>query len=346
MMGEAHKVLVIAETAEGRPAAIVYEALGLARALARTASGSVEACIVGDAQLDTASDLIRHGADRVYALDAAPDVGGGVEAWLPDLVALIGESRPAIVSIGHTALGAELGPRLAFRLDSAVVTSCVDASFTEGRLRLTRPCYGGKAREVVSIRTEPAIFTIKPKSFEPCAADEARRGEVVTRASVLDRSALRTKIREIRRNPDEDASLDSAQVVVAGGGGMKGPQGFELARRIADLLRGAVGASRVACDLGWCPASYQVGLSGKTIAPQLYIAIGISGAGQHMAGCGNARNIVAINSDRDAPIFQYARYGVVADCHQLMPALIERLEARTATQSEAAQPKAAPGNSE
>jgi electron transfer flavoprotein alpha subunit len=324
-MSDAHKWLVIVETSEGRPAAVVYEVLGLARALAGAAPGSVEACIVGDAQPDTANDLIRRGADRVYTFDSP---GGTPEAWLPDLVALIGESRPDVVSIGHTTLGAELAPRLAFRLDSAVVTSCVDARYADGKLLLTRPCYGGKAREVVSIRTAPAIFTIKPKSFEPCAADEARRGEIVARASVLDRSALRTKVREIRRNEDEDTSLESAQVVVAGGGGMKGPQGFELARRIADLLRGAVGASRVACDLGWCPPSYQVGLSGKTIAPQLYIAIGISGAGQHMAGCGNARNIVAINSDRDAPIFRFARYGVVADCHELMPALIERLEAR------------------
>jgi electron transfer flavoprotein alpha subunit len=343
MTGDARKWLVIAETAEGRPAGVVYEALGLARRLAGEPSGNVEACIVGGARPDTANDLIRHGADRVYALDSP---GGGTEAWVADVVALIRESRPDAVSIGHTALGAELAPRLAFRLDSAVVTSCVDARFANGRLQLTRPCYGGKAREVVSIRTAPAIFTIKPKSFEPCVADEARRGEVVARASVLDRSALRTKVREVRRNPDEDTSLESAQVVVAGGGGMKGPQGFELARRIADLLRGAVGASRVACDLGWCPPSYQVGLSGKTIAPQLYIAIGISGAGQHMAGCGNARNIVAINSDRDAPIFRFARYGVVGDCHELMPALIERLEARTATRSTAAEPDAAPGSSE
>jgi electron transfer flavoprotein alpha subunit len=330
MTGDVRKWLEIAETAEGRPASVVYEALGLARRHADAASGSVEACIVGDARPDTANDLIRHGADRIYALDSP---GNSSEAWVADVVALIRESRPDVVSIGHTALGAELAPRLAFRLDSAVVTSCVDARFTDGRLQLTRPCYGGKAREVVSIRTAPAVFTIKPKSFEPCVADEARRGEVVARASVVDRSALRTKVREIRRNPDEDASLESAQVVVAGGGGMKGPQGFELARRIADLLRGAVGASRVACDLGWCPPSYQVGLSGKTIAPQLYIAIGISGAGQHMAGCGNARNIVAINSDRDAPIFRFARYGVVGDCHELMPALIERLEARAATGS-------------
>lgn len=325
MSGEARKWLVIAETTEGRPAAVVYEALGLARMLADAALGSVEACIIGDARPDTANDLIRHGADRVYLPDAP---GGDTEAWLADLVALICESRPDAVSIGHTALGAEFAPRLAFRLDSAVVTSCVDAHCTDGRLQLTRPCYGGKAREVLSIRTAPAIFTIRPKSFEPCAIDETRRGEVVVHASVSDRPTPRTKVRETTRNPDEDASLESAQVVVAGGGGMKGPQGFELARRIADLLRGAVGASRVACDLGWCPPSYQVGLSGKTITPQLYIAIGISGAGQHMAGCSNARNIVAINSDRDAPIFRFARYGVVADCHELMPALIECLEAR------------------
>lgn len=328
MAGEPLRSLVVAETAEGRPLSIVYEALGLARALAGTAVGNVEACIVGDARPDTANDLIRRGADRVHVVAAPPVTEVGVEAWLPELVALVRELRADVISMGHTALGAELGPRLAFRLDSAVVTSCVEARVADGRLHLTRPCYGDKAREVVSIRTAPAILTIKPKSFEPCRADDAHRGNVVEHPSNIDASVVRTKIREIRRNPSEDASLESAQVVVAGGGGMKGPEGFELARRIANLLGGAVGASRVACDLGWCPPSYQVGLSGKTIAPQLYIAIGISGAGQHMAGCGNARNIVAINTDRDAPIFRFARYGVVGDCHEVMPALIERLQAR------------------
>lgn len=330
MTGAAHKLLVLAETAGGRPLGIVQEALGLARRLSSAPNGNVEACVVGDAASGTANDLIQHGADRVHVVDAPPATQAGVEAWLPDLAALIRETRPDVVLAGHTALGAELAPRLAFRLDSAAVTSCVDARFTGEKLTLARACYGGKAREVVSIRTLPAMFTIKPKSFVPLAVDEPRRGEVLMRRSVFGSAAARTKIREIRRNANDDASLENAQVVVAGGGGMKGPQGFELARRIADLLNGAVGASRVACDLGWCPPSYQVGLSGKTVAPQLYIAIGISGAGQHMAGCGNARNIVAINSDPEAPIFRFARYGVVADCHELMPALIARLEARGA----------------
>jgi electron transfer flavoprotein alpha subunit len=126
----------------------------------------------------------------------------------------------------------------------------------------------------------------------------------------------------------DGARLERAQIVVAGGGGIKGPQGFELVGRLADVLGAAVGASRVACDLGWCLPSRQVSLSGKTVAPALYIAIGISWAGQHMAGCANAKNSVAINTDPNAPIFGFARYGVVGDCHQLMPALIETVEGR------------------
>lgn len=176
--------------------------------------------------------------------------------------------------------------------------------------------------------TEPVVFTVKSKCFEPWPAQDHRSGGVVRVDSVLDPASIRTQVREVRRDVSDGAVLESARVVVAGGGGMKGPPGFELVEQLARALGGAVGASRVACDLGWCPPSRQIGLSGKTVAPELYIAIGISGAGQHMAGCVNAKNIVAINTDPDAPIFRFARYGVVGDCHQLMPALIAIIESR------------------
>ena len=230
--------------------------------------------------------------------------------------------------MGHTPQGADLAPRLAFRLGTTVATACNRVSFEDGKLRVTRPCYGGKAEEVVRFRTDPAVFTLKSKCFEPLPAQECREGEIVCADSVLDPRSIRTQLREVRRDASEGARLETANVVVAGGGGMKGPQGFELIGRLAEMLGGAVGASRVACDLGWCPPARQVGLSGKTVAPELYIAVGISGAGQHMAGCANAKNIVAINTDPNAPIFRFARYGVVGDCHRLVPALIDLFEAR------------------
>ena len=321
-------VFVIVETAEGRLIDLGYEMLGLARRWVDVSGGAVHVCVLGNGLDGVGDDLIAHGADRAYVVDAPLFAGYQADAWLPDLAAIVANVKPAAVMIGHTPLGADLAPRLAFRLGTTVATACNRVSFVDGKLHVTRPCYGGKAEEVVSFLTNPAVFTVKSKCFEPWPAQEHRSGEVVHVDSVLDPASIRTQVREVRRDASDGAGLDSARIVVAGGGGMKGPQGFELVGRLAAALGGAVGASRVACDLGWCPPSRQVGLSGKTVAPELYIAIGISGAGQHMAGCANAKNIVAINTDPNAPIFRFARYGVVGDCHRLMPALIDIVEAR------------------
>jgi electron transfer flavoprotein alpha subunit len=318
---------VVAEVVDARPTGLSHEMLGLARRLADSAGGTVHAGLMGSGLDGLGEDLIAHGADAVHVVDAPLLAGYQAEAWLPDLVAMIGRVRPDAVMVGHTALGADLAPRLAFRLGTTVVTGCNKVVIEGDDLLLTRPCYGGKAEEVVSMRTSPAMFTIKSKCFEPIASEDSRAGTVVPVDSVLDPASVRTKVREVRRDAGDGARLESARTIVAGGGGMKGSHGFELAQQLADSLGGAVGASRVACDLGWCPPSRQVGLSGKTVAPELYIAIGISGAGQHMAGCANAKNIVAINTDPSAPIFRYARFGVVGDCHQVMPALIAGIAA-------------------
>lgn len=320
-------LFVVGEVVDGHPVGLCHEMLGLARALVDASGGAVHAGILGSGLDGVGEDLIAHGADTVRVVDAPIFAEYQADAWLPDLVAMIVQARPDAVMVGHTPLGADLAPRLAFRLGTTVATGCNHVSVEGGKLLLTRPCYGGKAEEVVSMLTSPALFTVKPKCFQPRPKQGNRGGEVVRMDSVLDPASVRTKVREVRREVSDGARLESARTVVAGGGGMKGAQGFELAGRLADALGGAVGASRVACDLGWCPPSRQVGLSGKTVAPELYIAIGISGAGQHMAGCANAKTIVAINTDPNAPIFRFARYGVVGDCHQVMPALIDKIEA-------------------
>jgi electron transfer flavoprotein alpha subunit len=321
-------VIVVVEAPEGRPIDLCFEMLGLARRWVDASGGAVHACVLGNGIDGVGDDLVAHGADRAYVVDAPVFAGYQADAWLPDLVAIVANVKPVAVMVGHTSQGADLAPRLAFRLGTTVATACNRVSFADGKLHVTRPCYGGKAEEVVSFLTDPAVFTVQSKCFESWPAQDHRSGEVVRVDSVLDPASVRTQVREVRRDTSDGARLESARIVVAGGGGMKGPQGFDLVGRLADVLGGAVGASRVACDLGWCPPSRQVGLSGKTVAPELYIAIGISGAGQHMAGCANAKNIVAINTDPNAPIFRFARYGVVGDCHQLMPALIDIVEAR------------------
>lgn len=326
-MNDPPNLFVVAELADRRPVGLCLELLGLGRALVGEMGGLVHAGVLGSGLAGVEAELIAHGADAVTLVDAPTFAQYQADAWLPDLLAMIDRARPDAVILGETAFGADLAPRLAFRLGTTVATGCNRVSNDGGKLLLTRPCYGGRAEEVVSILTSPAVFTVKPKCFEPWPKQDHRGGEVVRMASVLDPASVRTKVREVRVDADDGARLESARTVVAGGGGMKGARGFELAGRLADALGGALGASRVACDLGWCPRSLQVGLSGKTVAPELYIAIGISGAAQHLAGCANAKTIVAINSDPNAPIFRFAKYGVVGDCHQVMPALIERIEA-------------------
>lgn len=321
-------ILVVVETSDNRPVGLAHELLGRARELADECGGTVLACVLGSGIESVGRELVARGADRVDLVDSPHLATYQADAWLPDLVGVIRRARPAAVMLGHTAQGADLAPRLAFRLDTAVATACSDASWRDGKFLLSRACYGGKANEIVSIATSPSVFTVKPKSFAEPQPQYDRAGEVVRLPSVLDPATIRTRVREFRQEVTSGARLESANIVVAGGGGMKGPQGFETLARLAEALGGAVGASRVACDLGWCPPSYQVGLSGKTVAPELYIAIGISGAGQHMAGCSNAKTIVAINTDADAPIFKFATFGVVGDCHALMPALIGEIARR------------------
>jgi electron transfer flavoprotein alpha subunit len=318
-------ILVVAETDAGEASAVSFELLGLARTLAPALGGSVTAVVLGDGVGGAADSLAAGGADRVIKLESAALSPYQAEAWLPDLTALAAELAPAAIILAHTTQGADLAPRLGFRLEAGIATGCIAARATDGDLKLTRPCYGGNAHEVLSFRAPPAVFTVKPKCFEATAAQQ---GQVVERTSVLDPASLRTQVRETRRDDGDGNRLESAEVVVAGGGGMAGAEAFDRARELAELWGGAVGASRLACDLGWCPPGYQIGLSGRTVAPELYLAVGISGAGQHMAGCANAKTIVAINTDADAPIFKYARFGLVADCHELLPALIAAIKAR------------------
>jgi len=242
------------------------------------------------------------------------------------LVETLRDLAPAAVLAGHGAVGADLAPRLAFRLESAAVTDCIAVTNEGGRLTFTRPCYGGKAHEVVSVNTGPAVVTLRAKSHAPAIPDEGRQGEVIVLSPDIDPASIRVRIVEKRLETDDGQRLDTARVVVAGGRGLDGTEGFQIAGDLAQALGGALGASRVACDLGWCPPSRQIGLSGRTVAPELYLALGISGAAQHMSGCAAAKTIVAVNTDAQAPIFKYCRFGVIGDCRELAAALIDALD--------------------
>lgn len=310
--------LVVVELAQGKPVAVSLELLGLARSVAAQAGGGVSALVFsGDRAI--AAALIARGADKVYAVAEPAAADYNSDTWLAYAERAVSATGASLVLAAHTTKGADLAPRLAFRLKSAAATGCVAITAEVGTLRFTRPCYGGNARETLSFKTLPAVATVRGGGYDAVPADPARRGEIVALGGGLPASRLR--VIERRRESAEQVRLEDARVIVAGGRGLNGPEGFQVLGELAGALGGSVGASRVPCDLGWCPHSMQIGLTGKTVTPDLYVAVGISGASHHMAGCGSARNIVAINTDPEAAIFRDARFGVVGDFQKIVPAL-------------------------
>lgn len=317
-------VLVIVELAQGKVAAVSLELLGLARRVAAPTGGGV-AALVFSGDPATAVALVAHGADRVFSVGDPAAADYNSDTWLAYAERAAAETAASLILAGHTTQGADLAPRLAFRLQSAAATGCVAVEAQDGRLRFTRPCYGGNARETVSFKTLPAVATLRGGIYDALPADASRQGEVLTLGS--DVPASRLRVIERRRENAGEMRLEDARVIVAGGRGLHGPEGFRVLEELAGALGGVVGASRVPCDLGWCPHSMQIGLTGKTVTPDLYIAVGISGAGHHMAGCGNAKTIVAINTDPEAAIFRDARFGVVGDFRKVVPALAAEVTA-------------------
>jgi len=316
-------IVVLVECEDGNMAA---ELLGLARSLVGETGGTVTAIALGSGITGAGDTLVAHGADRVYLADDPVFAPYRADAWMAVLVELLRDLAPAAVLAGHGAVGADLVPRLAFRLETAAVTDCIAVTAEDGKLEFTRPCYGGKAHEVVSLKTAPAVATLRAKSHAAAAPDPSRQGEVIALTPYIDPASVRVRIVEQRPDTDDGQRLETARIVVAGGRGLDGAEGFRVAGELADALGGALGASRVACDLGWCPPSRQIGLSGRTVAPELYLALGISGAAQHMSGCAGAKTMVAVNTDAQAPIFKYCRYGVVGDCRELAAALIDAVK--------------------
>lgn len=313
-------VLVIAEVADGKVLPVAFELLGAARTLSEQGAGPVSALVPGQAH---AQELIARGADVVYV---APEslVGQPYEAWLPAVDAALQQSGAEVVLIGQTAsLGRDLAPALAFAHRTAVAPEVTELKLEDGRLRVTRPCYGGNARAEHTFAGTPQVATAKPKTFDALDPDPSRTGEVRSIDAV---GQSRISVLSVEKVEAEGIRLEDADVVVSGGRGLGDPSAFRMLEELAKLLRGAVGASRAACDLGWYPPSSQVGLTGKTVSPNLYIAVAISGASQHMAGMSGSKNIVAINKDPEANMVKVAKYAVIDDYRKVLPAFIEEVK--------------------
>lgn len=324
-MNDNRNILIVAEPHAGPLANTVRELATLGRRLAAAAGGRLACVLAAGADAAHAQALIEAGIDRVYRASGAHAHTEPVAARLPSIEQVCDREQPGVVLLAHGVAGAELTPRLAFRRNGACATGCIEVLIDAGVVRCTRPCYGGLAREVDEFRTQPVVVSVRAGVYEPAARVAGRAGEIIELAAPTGAPAS-TRLVERKLDAAEGVRLEDARVVVAGGRGLEGAEGFGVLGELANALGGAVGASRVACDLGWCPHSWQVGLTGKTVTPELYIAVGISGAGHHMAGCGNAKTIVAINTDAQAAIFQDARFGVVGDYREVVPALIAEVE--------------------
>ncbi|MFL6332595.1 MAG: electron transfer flavoprotein subunit alpha/FixB family protein [Pyrinomonadaceae bacterium] len=297
---------------------------GAGRRLADELGGGLRALVLGEGAEAVASEAARV-ADAVVIADQAELREYQPERYLAALAQVCGESRPRAVLLGNDTYSQELTPRLAHRLGGSAAGDGVEVRFEGGALRVGRQVYGGKAHAVLKLKRSPAVVWLRARAFTPAARREA--GAEVTRAALNIQADTRTRLVERRREAGGESRLEEARVIVSGGRGIGGPEPFETELRpLAELLGAQLAASRAACDAGWVPPTWQVGQTGKKVTPELYLAIAITGASQHMAGISEAKNIAAINTDPDAPIFKHCRFGIVEDYRKVVPLLRETLK--------------------
>jgi electron transfer flavoprotein alpha subunit len=321
-------VLVIAEIRDGAISRGTLEVLNVARMLCGENRGRVVAACIGNNLKALGPQLIGYGADEVAVADAPSLAQYNPDSFLKAVEVISSQVGAEVILLPGSLRGNELAPRIGFRLGGGTVCDCIELNWDEakGRFVAVKPVYGGKALSRVTARP-PQVFTIRPRVSDPAAADASRRGDV-REIEVSPEPASQVTVKDFIADQTEGVDIEDADVVVAGGRGVGGEAPFreELAE-LAAIFGGAVGASRVAVDSGWAAPSCQVGQTGKKIGPNLYFAIGISGASQHVAGITSAKHIVAINKDQEAPIFGVAEIGVVEDCRKILRPLIDRLKA-------------------
>ncbi|MDF1592440.1 MAG: electron transfer flavoprotein subunit alpha/FixB family protein [Desulfobacterales bacterium] len=301
------------------------EILGAARGVAAKTGEPVSAALLGSGISSLTQDLIEAGADSVHVCDNEKLWEFHANAYLKVLADIAASVNPRMIIFPGEAAAIELAPRLAHRLKGGLITDCIGFEVREDAVIFTKPVYGSKALARMRVDGPTALVTVRPRTQEPFGPDQNRKGDVVTVETALGDIAPETRTVERVEEEVFECILEEANVVVSGGRGMKDPESFQQLRELATLLNGAMGATRVAVDQGMVPPSCQIGLTGKIVAPEVYFAVGISGASQHIAGMSGSKYIVAINSDPDAPIFSISNVGVVEDYRNVMPTLIDEL---------------------
>ena len=318
-------VLAIVEPSGEQLAPTTGELIAVAERVARDLNAAAPVVLLaGNTVAALASGLGQLGVERVLVAEHASALPPSPLWLLGAAEAAAKQTGPDVVLLTHAGASRELGPSLAYRLGTGVVTDCTAVRSEGAQLIFTKPVFGGSAVAEYSVQTSPKVATLRPRAFEAASSPQARQAQIESLA-VSDPGDAVEVLEEVREQAASGPRLKDAKVVVSGGRGLGSPENWHYVEELAQVLGAAVGATRAVTDAGWVPPSLQVGLTGATIAPDLYITIGISGAVQHIAGISGARNVVAVNRDPDANIFKYARYGVVGDWKQIVPAFIQRL---------------------
>ncbi|MBY7143220.1 electron transfer flavoprotein subunit alpha/FixB family protein [Virgibacillus sp. NKC19-3] len=317
------KLLIIGENKDASLRNVTFEAIAAAKKI--NESSEIVGVILGDEDLtNQAQEMIYYGADRVVTVKHDNLKSYTSEGYGQALMAVINEESPAGIVMGHTAIGKDLTPKLANKLETGLVSDAVQIEADGDKVEFIRPIYSGKAFEKKIITDGLTFVTIRPNNIPALERDETRTGDITEKD--IDVTDIRTTIKDVIRKASEGVDLSEANVIVAGGRGVKSEEGFKPLYELADALGGAVGASRGACDAQYCDYSLQIGQTGKVVTPDLYIAVGISGAIQHLAGMSNSKVIVAINKDAESNIFNVADYGIVGDLFEIIPKLTEEIK--------------------
>lgn len=323
-------IWVFVETECGKPKSVAYELINVAKPLAEAKGCDLVAVVIGKDIEGVAKDAIAYGADSAIIVDGPEYEYYTTDAFAKALVALVEKYKPETLMIGATNNGRDLGPRVSCRLKTGLTADCtgIDIDEESGNIAWTRPTFGGNLMATIMCPdNRPQMGTVRPGVFKKGAYDESKTGEIVKEEIAVAPEEIRTKLVERVKEIAESINLEEAEIIVSGGRGVGSADNFSIIKELADVLGATVGCSRAVVDAGWMPHAHQVGQSGKTVAPKLYFAVGISGAIQHVAGISGADTIVAINKDADAPIFDVADYGIVGNLNEVVPALIAAFKA-------------------
>lgn len=315
------KILVFAEQRDGELKKVAFENLTLAGKLSSALGAELVAVLIGDNIKGLGEKLGEYGASRVIACQN-PDLSlYQAEGYSKILAELIRKESASIVIMGATLMGKDLAPRVAARLDAALATDCISVEVENNNLKIIRPMYAGKVRATIRLKSDIKILTVRPNIY----LAEKNNGAANVSEENIAPGEIKSKVTEVKAGSKDKLDVTEADIIVSGGRGLKGAENFHLISDLANKLGAAQGASRAVVDAGWRPYEEQVGQTGKTVSPSLYVAVGISGAIQHLAGMSSSKYIVAINKDPEAPIFKVADYGIEGDLFEVVPKMLELL---------------------